>query len=361
MRRAALFLLSCCSLGAQPAGIEGMVVNALTGKPLARVHVRLFSFGFSGPGDAYGAMSDRAGRFSIAGVRPGAYILLPERTGFVTVRKKGNSGQVLNITVKPGQHLTDLKLEMTPRAVIMGRVLDEFGDPVQNVSVEVVPVPPDSLPFNLTGRGNVNTDDRGEFRISGPPGKYYIKASPRRFSGGPPEIRTDGTSEPAYGTTYFPSAASTDRAAVVEAKAGEDMSGIDVRLVRRPSLTISGVVTGIPDGGAAAMVRMHYGETPGQFWNAAAGPGGRFVFTKLEPGDYRIYATTMGRSRNHRYSGQRQIEQEPQIARGGRLLPIVARRLKLEPQRSAGRARARLIARGRTVHAADASDDAGAG
>ena len=94
---------------------------------------------FNGITGAYGAMSDRTGHFSIATIRPGTYILLPERAGYLHVQAKGSTG-IPNITIKPGEHVTGYQLEMTPRALISGRVVDEAGDPVQGVRVQTVAV-----------------------------------------------------------------------------------------------------------------------------------------------------------------------------------------------------------------------------
>ena len=44
---------------------------------------------FNGFTGAYGAMSDRTGHFSIATIRPGTYILLPERAGYLHVQSEG--------------------------------------------------------------------------------------------------------------------------------------------------------------------------------------------------------------------------------------------------------------------------------
>src|SRR6266568_2990715 len=117
MRSAVLLLLAgACLCGQQQGSIEGTATNAVTHEQLGNVHVRLVSASFAGINGAYGAMSDRAGHFSIATIRPGTYILIPERSGFLHVQSK--SGAALpTITIKAGEHLTGYELEMTPRSV----------------------------------------------------------------------------------------------------------------------------------------------------------------------------------------------------------------------------------------------------
>ena len=78
MRDALILLLFCfvCypKILAQELGasIEGTVVNTTTGAPLSGVHLRL---ALQNPDEVvapvYGAVSDDAGRFSMAGIQPG--------------------------------------------------------------------------------------------------------------------------------------------------------------------------------------------------------------------------------------------------------------------------------------------------
>src|ERR1041384_2987322 len=126
MKGLGLFLLFCSSLGAQPGSLEGTVINAVTGQPMSGVHVRMFTNNFESATLVYGAISNSAGRFSMARVQPGRYTLQPERTGFVFLRAGADPRPFASVLVKPGQRITDLKVEMTPRAVIAGRVVDEF-------------------------------------------------------------------------------------------------------------------------------------------------------------------------------------------------------------------------------------------
>ena len=209
--RAILGLLFCAAFAAaQPAGIEGVVLNHVTGLPLAGVHLRLVTVDFGGGGleQAYGAISDRAGHFSITNLKPGIYLVFPERTGFVQFQSAHPNMPVGLVPLKPGQQLADYKVEMTPRAVMTGRVVDEYGDPVQNVSVQLEPVSPDTQMGPSFGlQSNVATDDLGEFHLVTAPGRYRLHATRfpfQRESG--PEIRTDGTSAAPYADTYYPNA-----------------------------------------------------------------------------------------------------------------------------------------------------------
>lgn len=87
MKSALLLLLTAACLCAQQQGsLEGTAIHAVTREPLSNVHVRLIAASFTGINGAYGAISDRAGHFSIATIRPGTYIFFPNARAFSTSR-----------------------------------------------------------------------------------------------------------------------------------------------------------------------------------------------------------------------------------------------------------------------------------
>jgi len=307
VRLPTLLLLFSALLPAQTTAFEGTAIHSITKQPLEGVHVRLIGFSFDGPGDTYGAMSDRAGHFSIATMKPGAYMLLPEYRGFVHAHKKEGPLPFAMITLKAGESVADFHLEMTPHSVITGRVLDEYGDPVQNAQVQAEAASPETAvvgPGFLDNSGNGNTDDRGSFRLVMGPGKYYVKAEPPNSNNpnGPPEKRTDGTAPSEYTGTWYPSAASKDRAVAVEVQAGAE-AGVDIRLTRAVAqrmLTMSGVVHGIPEGNLSTYVQLVPSDNMGgSMPSARVGPDGQFTFSRVRPGTYRLTALSMGDKQLH--------------------------------------------------------------
>ena len=285
MHRAALLLACCACLGAQPAAIEGVVVNQTTGQPMAGVHVRFLSASSSAEGQPYGAISGPTGHFSIARLPAGVYIADAEARGFFRMPPKG-AAMVLRVSLKAGQQLTDFKIEMAQEATISGRVMDDNGDPVQaSVHAEA----DSGRPVYLGGRW-ANSDERGTFHLAVPPGKYYIVANPgNRGINQVPEIRTDGTVEATYGETYYPSSVAKARAVLVEAVGGAELTDMDIHLVRQPrGGSISGVVTALPpasDGDDPRHMRPSGG--------AGADRDGHFLLANLQPGTYRLLARSL--------------------------------------------------------------------
>jgi Carboxypeptidase regulatory-like domain len=286
------------AIAAQPASIDGTVVNHATGQPLSGVHVRLMTsdFGSGGIDQVYGAISDKAGHFSITGMKSGIYLVTLDRAGFVQAQGSGPM-PFATLPLKPGQNLTGHKLEMNARAMILGRVVDEYGDPVAGVGVQVQPVPPDRESGGFFAPWGNPTDERGEFRILTAPGRYYLQANPDRFGdGGAPEIQSDGSNSAPYVVTYYPNAADAKSAAIVQAAPGQDVAGIEIHLRRGAAaihaLTVAGLVTGIPEG-AAANVTLRFGESYDKLYNARTigdAPDGKFSFTGLQPDFYSVCA-----------------------------------------------------------------------
>jgi hypothetical protein len=307
MRLVTLFWLLAASLAAQTGSIEGVVLNHADGKPLSNVHVTLLVPDMAGGGieKAYGAISDRAGHFSVTGMPAGAYFILLRCTGFIQERVAGMI-PIAVVALKDGQHITGYKVEMSSRAVIAGRVVDDFGDPVQNVSVQVEAVSADLQQVNMFGMsGGPATDDHGEFRLVTAPGRYYLRAQPRNFGQGRgPEIRTDGSSTATFANSvYYPNTTNKDLASVVEVGPGQDVTGLEIHLTRvvreagagpgaSRSLTISGIVNGVPEG-ERATVLLRFGENAASLQSSQARPSdpdGKFSISGLQPRFYRVVA-----------------------------------------------------------------------
>ncbi len=296
MKGLCLALLFSAAAVAQQSGIEGVVIHSVSRQPLAGVHIRLMFIDPNerdGPAGVYGAMSDRDGRFTIDPMPAGSYLMVCERAGFVQVASRESIAARPAIFLKAGQKISGYRIEMAPVAIISGRVLDEFGDPFPNVSISAAPVSGSQMQRVTLRPAFMATDDRGEFRLAVAPGKYYIQAQPRNYSSsGPAEIRTDGTSDSSYGPTYFPDTAVKERAAPVEAVAGRELSGIDIRLVRQRNISVSGTVSGMADSVPIRVILESADR--GMIRGMAGVQNGHFTLPRVEPGKYRLMARQSG-------------------------------------------------------------------
>ncbi|HLJ27472.1 MAG TPA: carboxypeptidase-like regulatory domain-containing protein [Candidatus Angelobacter sp.] len=296
------------------ASAEGTVVNSITGRPLDGVHVMLLGFGPNHmPAVAYGAMSNSAGHFSITRIAPESYMIVLERRGFVfipgtpsvpstrsipgtprvssvpgvpSVQKGVGANNVLKL--KTGEQVRGLTLAMVPRSILSGGVLDEYGDPVMGAFVLVLPQAREAPAQFAT---QVTTNDRGDFRMAVPPGRYYVKAKIWPSPGsGPAEIRTDGSSEANYPETYYPSATETGAASLVEARPAYEQSGIEIRLAHSPVLSISGTISGIPDGFSFVTAHAESGPYNAAYTSTTEWEPSKFQIGHLGSAVYRVYA-----------------------------------------------------------------------
>ncbi len=150
---------------------DGSVVNSVTGEPIPRAKVNLISGGMN-----YAAATDTSGRWSFANVPCGQANFMTTRVGFL-----GRAARLMNpvtvATLISGSPAHDVKLELTPQSVVYGKVVDDQGDPVQNVQVTAL------ASVVVEGKGtfqqgsNATTNDLGEYRIPGVTrGKYIVCA-----------------------------------------------------------------------------------------------------------------------------------------------------------------------------------------
>jgi hypothetical protein len=95
--------------------------------------------------------------------------------------------------------------------------------------------------------GSAETNDLGEYRLFDLwPGRYLVRAYPRAGSGevigGTLVESSTLTSAGGYAPTYFPNALESSRASAIELKSGEEVSGIDLTLLRQRTYKVRGRV-----------------------------------------------------------------------------------------------------------------------
>ncbi len=290
--RAPLLLACLMMQGQQPVArdcvLDGTAVDFSTAEPLRKVTIRLVRSSDWALG--YVATTDSAGHFRLAGVREGNYDLTGERTGYLKsefgARQPGGSGTTLHL--KAGDKLNDLTVRLPRCPVLSGRVLDEQGQPLEKVLVYAV------YPQWLRGqRGyersdGVWTNDEGEFRIANlPPGRYILCAqgSFRSF------VEKPGGREKRVLSTCYPNARSPDDAEQLAVKAGEDLSGMDMRTLLGEVFHIRGkLASGSLSDKPGLVLEAHahnFGD--GIFELEKEGEqGGSFDFSGVAPGNYDI-------------------------------------------------------------------------
>jgi len=243
-----LLQLLLATAAAQPgATVQGRVISSTHGEPVANAMVTLR--GLQTPSGAlpqtYICQTGADGRFTIAGVAPGVYEPAPSKSGFT-----GRPGERIAaarafppVTVEAGTPVTGLELRLIPASVIAGRVLDADGDPVRRAQVEAQQYAYVSGVKQLRSMHQVQTDDRGEYRMFNlPPGRYYIHAearsSHRMFQ---PNLQVRGAlPSNTLAAAYYPGVADPARATELQAQPGVELDGIDISLAPERRYSIRG-------------------------------------------------------------------------------------------------------------------------
>ena len=226
--------------------LEGTVSGASTSEPLKKAHLVLHRMEVQ-DGVPYGATTDAAGHYVIEGVDPGKYQLQADRNGFVS-QAYGARGTAMFqgtvLTLGPAQKMKDVNFKLTPQGVVLGRVVDEEGEPVARVDVQFMRFAYRDGKRQLVPSGGQSTNDLGEYRAYGlAPGKYIVSAVLRQNNFGASPIST-GEKEEGYPPIYYPNANAPSSAVPVEVTAGAVVHGIDITLIKTRAVRVSGNAIG---------------------------------------------------------------------------------------------------------------------
>lgn len=284
--------------GAMPKGtarIRGTVTAADTGRPVRRATVRL-----SAPGirESRSTSTDQDGHYEFIELAAASYTISASRSGFVATSYKQprprSAGQPVVLGDRETRERVDISL--FPAAVITGRIVDEFGEPVSDVMVsaqrqQFVNGARRPLPVGSPS----STNDIGEFRVHGlGPGAYYVLATPRTQAG-PFDVNADRTG---YAATYYPAAADPADAQRLTVASGQTVSDIVITLSQTRVARVSGTVfdaEGRPARNGTVMVSStSRGFGLGPNGNAFVRPDGSFVVSGLSPGEYVLRSLPVG-------------------------------------------------------------------
>jgi hypothetical protein len=150
------------------------------------------------------------------------------RNGYVSQQRLA-SGQ-RTFSVRAGDAVSDLKVMLTPQAVITGRVLDAEGEPIQSVQVLAFRREMSSGAMRWTTVENGSTNDAGEYRLSGlPVGRYTVCAAESQRD------RVARAGRRVYVATCHPNIGEVQQSPAIDVSPGNVTSGIDIRLLASES------------------------------------------------------------------------------------------------------------------------------
>jgi len=275
------------------AAISGIVVKEPGSQTLKKVTITLVAENQEEGGN-YTVTTDSDGHFSIDNIRPGRYRMLLERTGYTEINERQHKFDGRTLSLSSGQQLKDLRLTMLMTATVLGRVVDEDGDPLP--AVEVIALEHLFGKAQWEPSNSERTNDLGEYRISGLfPGHYYLSASPAPdFQ----RLTNMEASSPATGDqpalrrvpTYYPGTTDRSQAASLDLRPGDEIP-VNFTMIPSRAYTVRGSVAALSPGNRATVMLM--AREYGVAFNAAeVDKDGKFELRGVPSGSYFAIAFT---------------------------------------------------------------------
>jgi protocatechuate 3,4-dioxygenase beta subunit len=270
--------------------IRGHVFDGATGQPLRKAQIRASSPELR---DNRIAMTDANGAYEFKDLAAGRYSLSASKGSFVGLSygqtRPFEPGKL--IEVHNAQLLDKVDFSLPRGAVITGRVVDEFGEPVADVQVAAMRAQYVQGRRQLMPAGRTNaTNDIGEFRLYAlPPGQYVISATYRVINLGLNEVSNDRSG---YAPTYYPGTANSAEAQRITVGVGQRISDLNIALSPTRMARVSGTAVdseGKPiSNGILMMIQLSGSSIMNLSTGGQMRPDGTFTIGNVAPGDYTL-------------------------------------------------------------------------
>ena len=249
-------MLFCCCLATsvhsqtQSSGgaISGIALDAGNNTALRHAIVTLSTIENS-PQDAV-AWTDSSGRFSFSYLFPGRYQLRAHKIGYqgMVYGAKTASSPAGTIQLAANENRGDFVLRLGRTSSISGTVLGDDDEPVAHA--QVTAMRPDFVRHKrkLSGGPSAMTDSDGRYRLTGLGSGQYavVVTSPYRVDARLKSVVSASQQlsyQPyAFGRQYYPGVERAEAATLFNLTVGQDIAGIDFRLISRPTVTLAGKI-----------------------------------------------------------------------------------------------------------------------
>jgi len=226
-----------------PWRIAGTVVNANTGVPLARTRLTIQDTKIRR--NTRITISSDSGHFEFR-VPAGKFALQGAKRGFITgAYNQHDQYSTAIVAGVAGVDSENLTLRLAPNAVLSGKVLDEYGEPVRQAQVMVYRESRFSGVSRITRFRGTVTDDLGRYEVTPlDAGTYFVsvKASPW-YAMHPPSnregpnapVQVDPGLDVAYPVTFYGDATEADEATPIPVRGGDHLEA-DIHVNPTPAL-----------------------------------------------------------------------------------------------------------------------------
>jgi hypothetical protein len=226
---------------------------------------------------------------------PGSYYATVSAPGFVVVVDGKPFPQTRPWILSPGEEGDALNFEIQPGGSITGKVTSADGKPLIETMMTLLPERPANMqPFPSLEEtwSSVRTDDRGIYRFYGVPSGVYRVAAGAKLA-----AWASMRGRPALVRVFYPDVLDEAKAKTIVIKGGEEVTGIDIRMLPPESVfSVKGKVvdetTGQPISNVSLGLRIYSGETTigGRNDSDYSNADGEFEINDVPPGRYSLYA-----------------------------------------------------------------------
>ena len=226
-----------------PWRIAGTVVNANTGVPLPRTRVTIMDAKIRS--NVQVVISSDAGRFEFH-VPAGKFALQGAKRGFITgAFNQHEQFSTAIVTGVAGVDSENLTLRLSPNAVLAGKVVDEFGEPVRHAQIMIYRENRSTGISQISRIRGANTDDQGKYEVTPlDAGTYFVSAKATPWYAMHPASAREGSKAPdqvdtaldvAYAVTYYGDTAEPEEATPIPVRGGDHLEA-DIHLHPTPAL-----------------------------------------------------------------------------------------------------------------------------
>jgi protocatechuate 3,4-dioxygenase beta subunit len=264
-------------------------VHRPDGRPLSGARVLLIPARLEGRSRMTVTGAGGAYEFAVPAEDEGEYRVIAGAVGYLEAPFGAPQGERLGqpVALHPGDVRERVDVTLLRPAIVVGRVVDEYGDPVDAAAVRALRARFADGRRQLVDAGVLRrTDDLGRFRLSGlRPGAYVIGASVGQIIG------AQATADvPGYGTTYFPGTLDAAAAQLVPVGSPGALATADFALARTRTVRVAGSAfdaAGDPVSGGIALIPSYRSGSIGTApLGARIEQDGRFEFSNVPAGDY---------------------------------------------------------------------------
>ena len=217
--------------------IRGRVLEA-SGNPLVGAEVRLAGAIRPLPPTT----TDALGQYEFLDLPAGRYTVSARKNRYLPrgFGQQAASEPVPSFPLAEDEKRDRLDIVLPRTSAIEGRLTDEYGDPVEGVTIR-----PQRIRFvsgrrrlvEVPGTSSSRTDDLGRYRVSGlQPGSYVVAAYVGQLVLG----QTGAADIPGYATTYFPGTPNPPELALVPVPVSQDVNSVDFALSRIATASVVG-------------------------------------------------------------------------------------------------------------------------